>query len=202
MERWPADELRLPQRHLVIAEDAVLDDGKFRALAAHAVVVVADGGEPALLRALGHDGHQGAAELQAVEHFRQDEGCAGEIGLPAERPVELGRMARAFVDGQPQVRRVDDHVVDAGLDGLRGELLPRLRRGKRCLRLAVIAAHIFPACRARREQAVPRGEFAGLLIDGRDRELRPNPLRAWRMRLPRLLANSFSSRTIQRLELQ
>ena len=144
-----------PERHLVIPEDALLDDGKLSLRAAHAIVVVADRGEAAFLRAVGHHRHQRAAELQAVQHLRQDEGGAGEIRLPAKRPVELGRVANALMDGQEEIGRVDDNVVLARLDGLGGKLLPRLRRRQRRLRLAVIGGHILPACRTRRVAGCP-----------------------------------------------
>ena len=37
-------------------------------------------------------------------------------GLVAERPVELGGVPDRFVDGEPEVGRVDDEVVVARLD--------------------------------------------------------------------------------------
>ena len=43
--------------------------------------------------------------------------------LVAERPVELGGVPDRLVDGQPQVGRVDDQVVAAGLDRRRLRLL-------------------------------------------------------------------------------
>ena len=62
-----------------------------------------------------------------------------------------------------------------GSTDLAAELLPRLRRRQRRLCLAVIGGHVLPACCARRIQAFARGEPAGLLIDGRDGELGPDP---------------------------
>ena len=96
----------------------------------------------------------------------------GEIGLPAKRAVELGRMANAFVDGEPEIAGADHNVINAGLDGFCRKLLPGLRGGKCCLGLAIVGAYIFPASRAGRKQAVPRREPARLLVDRGDRELR------------------------------
>ena len=43
-----------------------------------------------------------------------EEAGAGEVGLVAERAIELGRMADRLVDRQPQVRRVEDQRLLAG----------------------------------------------------------------------------------------
>src|SRR6202521_5282611 len=83
--RFP-DQRRLPDRHLVVAEHPVLDDRK-TLVALHAVVVIGDAGEPALLVALGDHVHQLAAECELAELVRGDEGGAGVIGFPAERAI-------------------------------------------------------------------------------------------------------------------
>ncbi len=46
----------------------------------------------------------------------------GICGLVTERAVELGRMTDRLVDRETQVRRVDDQVVEAGLDRRGGDL--------------------------------------------------------------------------------
>ena len=56
------------------------------------------------------------AVAQGAELVEGGERRAGVGRLVAERAVELGRVADRLVDGQPQVGRVDDQVVAAGLD--------------------------------------------------------------------------------------
>ena len=120
-----AVELRLHVPHrpveLVADQHAVADD--VPALGLHALVVVADGGQAVLDGAVAGDVHDVGAVLQRAELVVGRERRAGVVGLVAERPVELGGVADRLVDGQPQVRRVDDQVVAAGLDGRRLELL-------------------------------------------------------------------------------
>ena len=106
---------------LVADQDAVPDD--VPALGLHALVVVPDRGQAVLDGAVAGDVHDVGAVLQRVELVVGRERRAGVVGLVAERPVELGGVADRLVDGQPEVRRVDDQVVAAGLDGRRLELL-------------------------------------------------------------------------------
>ena len=91
--------MRLPQRHLEILEHALFDDGEIGRRRGRAVVVVADGGEPAFLRAVGPYRHQFGAKAQTAEHGGLDERRAGEIRLPAERAVEFGGVSDRLVDG-------------------------------------------------------------------------------------------------------
>ncbi len=163
-----ADELRLADRHLVIHEDAVLDDGKFRADGAHAVVVVADGGEPALLAAVGDDVHQLAAVLELAELVRRAESRAGEIRLPAERAIEFRGMADRFVDGQPEIGRVEDEIVVVGRDRLRLQFFAGLLRRLGRFAGEIVAEDVVVAAAARGGETGARGEFAGGLVDHGD----------------------------------
>ena len=62
--------MRLSKRHLEIPEHALFDDGEVGGFRGGAVVVEADRGERAGLRAIGDDRHQFGAEPQIVEHMR------------------------------------------------------------------------------------------------------------------------------------
>jgi hypothetical protein len=65
----------------------------------------------------------GEPVLQVPELVDGGERGAGVGRLVAQRPVQLGGVADRLVDGQPQVRRVDDEVVAAGLHRRRLGLL-------------------------------------------------------------------------------
>src|SRR5262249_5610090 len=126
--RFP-DQVRLADRHLIVPEYPAADDGKARIGTFHAIVVVAHGGQPALLAALGVDVHQRAAELQLAALIGGHEGGSGEIRLPSERTVELGGVSDRLVDREPEIRAVDHEIVFSRLEALGAELLARLRRG-------------------------------------------------------------------------
>ena len=57
------------------------------------------------------------------------EARAREVGLVAEHAVQFRGVADGFVDGQPQVGRVEHEVVLPGLDRLGGELFAHLLGG-------------------------------------------------------------------------
>ena len=82
-----------------------------------AFVVEPGRGEPAGLGAIADQVHDGRAELQRAGVARLDEAGAGEIRLPPERAIQLGRVADGLVDREEQLRRIDDEVVFAGATG-------------------------------------------------------------------------------------
>ena len=90
---------------------------------------------------------------------------AGVVGLVAERAVELGGVADRLVDGQPEVRRVDDQVVAAGLDGRRRELLGEQlgQLGELGVPVVAVAGEVLPAAADRRGDRAHRVEDAGAL---------------------------------------
>ena len=92
--------------------------------------------------------HDWRAVLQRPELVEGGERRAGVVGLVAQRPVELGGVPDRLVDGEPQVRRVDDQVVAPGLDRRGAQLLGRgARAAPRARRPS--PSHALP-CRGRR----------------------------------------------------
>ena len=69
------------------------------------------------------------AEAQLAGVGRLEEARARHVGFPAERAIELGRVADRLVDGEEQLRGIDDDVVAAGRDGLGLQLLDHLVAG-------------------------------------------------------------------------
>ena len=116
-----AGEPRDPPVQLVPHQPAVLH--QVPGLARDALVVVADRRQPVLGGAVAGDVHQLGAVAQRAELFEGGEGGAGVRGLVPEGTVQLGRVPDGLVDGQPQVRRVDDQVVQPRLDAGRPHLL-------------------------------------------------------------------------------
>src|SRR5918998_2776591 len=110
---------------LVADQHAVPDDVPL--LAGDALVVPADRGQPVRGGAVAGDLHDLGAVAERAQLVDGGERGAGVGGLVAQRPVQLGRVADRLVDGQPQVRRVDDEVVAAGLDRGRLGLLHQQR---------------------------------------------------------------------------
>ena len=181
---------RHPPVHLVPGEDAAGD--QVPGLGGDPLVVVADAGQAVLCRPVPGDVHHRGAVAQAAELVRGGEGGAGERGLIAERPVQLGGVADRLVNGEPQVAGVDDQVVAAGLDAGRGEFLrqqagqggqfggevPGARRARRAPRAAAQVlqappgrgrerAHgLEPSVRLDRDAVEPRGE-PDPLLEGR-----------------------------------
>ena len=103
--------MRLADRHLEVLEDALLDDVEVGEVSRRAVVVIADCRQRSLLAPIREDRHQLRAETQIAQPMRLDESGAGEIRLPTQRAVELGRMADRFVNGQEQIARLDDEIA-------------------------------------------------------------------------------------------
>ena len=126
-----AGQLRDPPVELVADERAVLH--QVPGLALDALVVVPDGRQAVLGGAVTGDVHQLGAVLQLAELVEGGEGGARVGGLVAQRAVQLGGVPDGLVDGQPQVGRVDDQVVDARLDARRAHLLGEQLRDPRQL---------------------------------------------------------------------
>jgi hypothetical protein len=105
------------------------------------------------------------------------EGGAGVGGLVAERAVQFGGVADGLVDGQPQVGRVDDEVVQARLDAGRTHLLGEQLRQLLQLALPVPAGagEVLPAASDRRCDRPHRVELAARLVDRHGRQLRVQP---------------------------
>ena len=110
--------MRLSDRHLEVLEDALLDDVEIGEGRGRAVVVIADRRQAPLLAPVGEDRHEVGAEAQIAQPIRLHKSCPGEIRLPAERAVELGRMADRLVDGEEQIARIDDEIALSRRDGL------------------------------------------------------------------------------------
>ena len=77
----------------------------------HALVVEAGGGQAAGLRAIADQVDDARAEAELAGVGRLEEARAGHVRFPAERAIELGRVADRFVDGEEQLRRIDHDVV-------------------------------------------------------------------------------------------
>ena len=92
-------------------------------LGADALAVDAHGGQPVRHGAIPGHVHDGGAVAQRAQLVEGREGGPGVGRLVADGPVELGGVPDGLVDGEPQVRRVDDEVVGPGLDRGRLQLL-------------------------------------------------------------------------------
>ena len=88
-----------------------------------ALVVDADGGQSVRHGAVPGHVHDGGAVGERAQLVERGERRAGVGGLVADGPVELGGVPDRFVDGEPQVRGVDDEVVRPRLHRWRTELL-------------------------------------------------------------------------------
>jgi hypothetical protein len=126
--RQAFDPFRLFARGLVVLEHALLDDEPL--IGRHPLIVPGHARERAFLRAVGLHVHELRAVAQLADRLvgRGDEARARVVGLLANRAVQLCRVADRFVNGQPEVCRVEDEVVLTGLDALRREPLGRDRR--------------------------------------------------------------------------
>ena len=102
-----------PPVQLVAGQHAAGD--QVPGLGGHPLVVVADGGQAVLAVRSPVTCITGEPYCRRAQLVRGGERGARVGGLVAERPVELGRVPDRLVDGQPQVRRVDDQVVAARL---------------------------------------------------------------------------------------
>ena len=93
---------------LIADEDAVAH--QIPALRAHPFVVETDGGQAEFDGPVGGHVHHRRAVAHRAELVRGGERGARIGGLVADRPVVFGGVADGFVDGQPQVGRVDHQV--------------------------------------------------------------------------------------------
>src|SRR5690606_2644983 len=78
---------------------------------------VADGGQAERFGAVTGDLHDRGAVAQRAELVRGGEGGARVGGFVADGAVVLGGVTDGFVDGQPQIGRVDDEVGRSGDNG-------------------------------------------------------------------------------------
>src|SRR5438445_7930717 len=115
-------------RGLPIDEDSILD--QIPALGRHPFVIIADGGAALRLGAVGEEIAKLRTELKFARLVWRQKAGPGVVRFPPERAVQFGGMADRLVDGQPEIRRMNDEVVLAGGDWLRLEfgdgLLARL----------------------------------------------------------------------------
>src|SRR4051812_24365543 len=81
-------------------------------------------------------------------------------------------MSGGFVDGEPEIRRMDDEVVPSGFDRLRLQLLDGLFGGLPGLRLPRVLLDVLVATRLRASQRPARLEVVGLPVYRGDGELR------------------------------
>ena len=109
---------------LVADEDAVLDEVPL--LLGDAVVVVPDRRQTVLDDSVASDVEELGAVLQAAELVDGRERRAGVVGLVSEGAVELGRVPDALVDRQPEIGRIDDEIVGAGLNARGRQLVAEL----------------------------------------------------------------------------
>ena len=117
-ERAPVGALEAHRRRdgaveLVADEDPVAHE--VEGLARHALVVDADGGQAVLDGAVAGHVHDGGAVGERAQLVEGGERGPGVGRLVADGPVELGGVPDRLVDREPQVGRVDDEVVGAGL---------------------------------------------------------------------------------------
>ena len=185
------DDVGLIADGLVIDQGAVLD--QIPALGLDAFIVVTDGAERVRLDLVGEQGDPVAAVLEFVLQFVDGgEAGTGIVGFITEDAVEFERMSDVFVDGQPQMGGIEHQIVLAGLDRGRFQFQLGLLGGGNGVFLHVeavvvgeqavrqddvaVTVEVFVAHAHRRRQAVAAAEFAGGLVDGGDREGRPDPV--------------------------
>src|SRR5687767_1217843 len=99
LPRCALTPVRLVARQLIAHELALVDQRPLHGL--HAVVVVTRGGQRALGRLLRHDRDELAADLEFAQLVRGEKARASEVGLHAERAVELRRVPERLVDREP-----------------------------------------------------------------------------------------------------
>ena len=177
---------------LIVDQHAIGDE--VPALGLDALVVVPDRAQRSLLHLVGEQGDLVAAVLEVARFpfVQSGEAGAGIVGLVTQHAIEFGRMTNRFVDGQPQVRRIEHEIELAWLDRARGQLLPGLFRcGNGILehvvgiRVADRAAgqldtvlflriEIFIAHSDRRGKTVAATEFSARLVDRGHRKRRPD----------------------------
>ncbi len=171
----PPDQFRLADGHLVVHENAVLDDGELRPGGADAVVVVTDGGKAPLLAPVRHDIHQAAAVLELAELVRRAKSCPGKVRLPPERAIQLRRMPHRFVDGEPEIGRIEHQVISVGNDRLCLQLFPRLFGGLRRFADKIVTLDVIVTAAPGRGESGARGEFSRGFIDHGHLGLRHGP---------------------------
>src|SRR5262249_49182978 len=125
------DQRGLLARGLVMLENALLDDREFAGL--HAVIVIAGGGEAALIGAVAPDVDNVAANSMFAHLLSGEKAGAGVIRLITERSVELGGVTDTLVDRKPQVAGKQDQILLAGSNGrgigVLGDFLPNAAAG-------------------------------------------------------------------------
>ena len=100
--------------------------------------------------------HRGAPLLDLGEVIG-----AGHVRLVAEGAIELGGVAHRLVDGEEQLRRVDDDVVAAGHHRLRLQLLHHLVAGLLGVLRPRVVLDVLVAEELRAVDDRPRLEVAG-----------------------------------------
>ena len=164
--RGPADHVA--RGALIVHEDAFVDDGVGRGR--NAFVVPAHRCAAARFVPIRLDGHELRTELERPQDLlgRRKEGRAGVVGLVAERAIELGRVRDRFVDGEPQMRRMQHEIPRARLDRRGRELHGRLFRPPPDIRRQVQTGDVFPAAAGRGGDGSSRLEVGGVRGHRRD----------------------------------
>ena len=98
---------------LIADEDPVAH--QVPALRGHALVVVTDAGQAEFDGAVGGHVHHRRAVAHGAELVGGGERRSGVGGLVADRAVVFGCVTDGFVNGQPQVRRVDHQILAPGI---------------------------------------------------------------------------------------
>ena len=119
-----SDQVRLIANSLIVLEHALLDDRKLGSQ--NAVVIVLDGREPAIVRAVAEDVDQLAAKREVPEFLRRKKAGARVIRLISQRAVKLGRVADRFVDRQPEMARKQHQIFLPRRHGRRGKVFQYL----------------------------------------------------------------------------
>src|SRR6185312_4049722 len=98
---------------LIVMEHSILDQEP--RLSGDAFVVPCAAAERILLYAIGLDVHQPRTILELADHlFRWcHEAGACIIGFVTARTVELGWMTNRFMNGEPQIRGIENEIVTA-----------------------------------------------------------------------------------------
>ena len=108
MRFFIAHQMGLLAGGLKVAENAFLNDGELRCL--HAIVVIAARGKRARRSAVANKCAVIAGDALA-DFIRRDVTGARVVGFVAERPVELGRVRDALVNGEHEVVRHQDQIL-------------------------------------------------------------------------------------------
>src|SRR3954463_5566015 len=123
------------------------------------------------------DVHQWRPVLEIVELVRGRKRHPRIVRFVAECAVEFCRMPNGLVNGQPQVRRVDDQVITSRLDGWSVELLdqPPRQLSELAVPVPTGASLVLPASPCRRCDGSHGFEGTGSRVDRYCRELWEEP---------------------------